>query len=252
MPGLNFNTRLFCSICSKVLLLLALLCSLAACMQESEQEGAEEAVVVDPLVGAWGGQAIFKDQSVDVVVIFTLTHQVAAWYNASTGALASTNGGLWSRTGIHVTEKVEFDSDWPERVGTDVSFDIELINDSLSIVGSDSWLIRIDQGDQNRLEGGWELEGNSDSTPSVMNSKRIRLMSSTRYQEVEYEPESGKLLTTIGGSYQIDDMSYIEKPLFSTSLEDVDVQAESFTFEREGRVWRQVGTDEMERVWQGF
>ena len=249
MPGFSFNIPV---LCSKALLPFVMLCTLTACIQESVREGTKEADVVDPLVGAWGGQSIVKGQSVDVVVIFTQTHQVAAWFDVSTGALVSTNGGLWSRTGMHVTERVEFHSDRPERVGTDVSFDIELVNDSLTIVGSNSWLIRIDQGDLGRLEGDWLLEGSDTSSTSGINTRRIRLMSSTRFQEVEYEPESGKLLSSTGGSYQVNGINYVEKTLFRTSQETVDVQEESFTFHRESGAWRQVLADEIEQVWQRY
>ena len=250
MTSLNSNNHVHFSIYSNVLLFLAMLCTLTACMKDSEKEGAKETDIVDPLIGAWGGQSVVKDQPVDVVVIFTPTHQVAAWYDTSTGTLVSTNGGLWSRKGIHVTERVEFHSDRPERVGTDISFDIELVNDSLSIVGSGSWLTRIDQSDQDRLEGGWQLEEGNASGASGLNAKCIRLMSSLRFQEVEYEPESGRILSTTGGSYRISGMNYTENALFSTSQETVDVPAEPFTFEREDEGWRQIGTGEEERVWK--
>lgn len=252
MTGLNFNLPLLSSMCAKLLFFLIVLSIPSACVEEDERIVTEEPDVVDPLIGAWGGQDIIKDQAVDVVVIFTSTHQVAAWFNASTGALVSTNGGLWSRTGIHVTEKVEFHSDRPERVGTYVSFDIELVNDSLSIVGSDSWLTRVDQRDQDRLEGVWQLKEEGATGASSADPKRIRMMSSTRFQEVEYEPESGRLLSTAGGRYQIDGVSYLEETIFSTSQEAVDVQAVPFTVEREAESWRQIGTNETERVWQRY
>ena len=90
----------------------------------------------DPIIGAWGGTDTREGQDTEVVVIFTAEHQVAAWFDPASGEVIHTNGGLWSRTGVRVTEIVEFDSDNPERVGSSVSFDIELTDDHLSIVGS--------------------------------------------------------------------------------------------------------------------
>lgn len=249
MTSIYLNNSLLLSFSTRVFLFIVVIGILPACVQDGEQ-AKEQAEALDPLVGAWGGKTVFGDQPVDVVVIFTPAHQVAAWYDASSGALVSSNGGLWSRTGNHVTETVEFHSDRPERVGTDVSFDIALNDDSLSIVGSNSWLTRIDRSDQNTLEGGWELvepDQKSSSTISSSGTKHVRMMSSSRFQEIEYEPESGLIVSIAGGSYRIDEKGYNETILFGT--EAVNFTSTHISVEQEGDSWSQGDAGQIERIW---
>ena len=199
----------------------------------------------DPLIGAWGGPGFREGRDAEMVVIFTETYQVAAWFDAETGELVHTNGGLWSRSGAHVTEIVQFDSHNPQRVGTSVSFDIELSDTGLSIVGDDKILTRIDRGDGNRLEGGWQLVG-----PLVVKSARtIRLMSTTRFEEVVYEPDSGRLISAIGGSYTLDSERYVETVDFAFPDRGKPGPEMRYSAERHAGGWRQT-SDGKRREWR--
>ncbi len=158
----------------------------------------------DPLIGAWSGQDSRDGRAIEVVVIFTAAHQVAVWFDPVDGEVVHTNGGLWSRSGTRVTEIVEFDSDNPGRVGSSVSFDVDLSDTELSIVGSDMRLTRVDGGDQGRLEGAWLLFERLEAgrwIASESSLRTVRLMSGERFQQVVYDPESGRLVSTLGGTY---------------------------------------------------
>ena len=165
----------------------------------------------DPLTGAWAGEGMMKGEATEVVVIFTPEHQVAVWYVPATGAVMHTNGGLWMREGIRVTETVHFDSDRPARVGSTVSFDIALTPDSLAIVGSPMQLTRVDAPREGGLTGAWEwVDGETGATT-------VRLMSATRFQEITYRPETGVMEATSGGRYQLNGGTYAETVLFTTA-----------------------------------
>lgn len=89
------------------------------------------------------------------VVIFSDGYQVITTYDSKTGEFISTNGGTWKLIGDTMTEKVEFDSNNSERVGTEVSFEV-FINDSImGIVGSEMKFKRIDNSVPRKLQGAW-------------------------------------------------------------------------------------------------
>ena len=63
------------------------------------------------------------------VVIFADGYQVIATYNADSGKFISTNGGSWKLEGELMTEKIEFDTKEPERVGSEKSFKVLISRD---------------------------------------------------------------------------------------------------------------------------
>ncbi len=203
----------------------------------------------DPMIGAWGGVDSREGQDAEIVVIFTESHQVAVWFDAESGEVVHTNGGLWSRTGTHVTEVVEFDSDNPQRVGTSVSFDIELTDNELSIVGAPMQLTRIDGGDGN-LQGAWEMFESSGAGQGGPGTSLIRLMSSTRFQQVAYEPETGRLIATSGGTYRLDGAGYAETVAFNTDGGTVGESTAARSIEHDDDVWRQTLADGTTRAWR--
>ena len=93
------------------------------------------------------------------ILILSDQFQVITTYNADSGNFISTNGGSWKLSGNTMTEKVEFDSENPEAVGTEISFDI-FINDSImGIVDADIKMKRIDDGTPGELRGAGLMSG---------------------------------------------------------------------------------------------
>lgn len=89
------------------------------------------------------------------IVIFSDGYQVITTYVSKTGEFISANGGTWELIGDTMTEKIEFDSNNSERVGTEVSFEV-FINDSImGIVGSEMKFKRIDNGVPRKIQGAW-------------------------------------------------------------------------------------------------
>ena len=110
------------------------------------------------LIGAW--EAVIDNHSgrQKVVVVFSENHQSASKYDFNSGAFLSTNGGTYTLSGTTVTEVVEFDSNSPERVGSEVSFEIELEDDAMTIKDIDVIWKRIDDG-KGPLSGAWLISG---------------------------------------------------------------------------------------------
>lgn len=168
------------------------------------------------LVGAWENIATTADgQSVRNVVIFSEGHQVATWFDASTGAFIRTNGGAWKLNGSLITETVEFDTEKPERVGSEVSFEIELQQNTLKIKDGDLKWTRLDDGTPGDLAGAWlmsgrKTEGQMRYRETDRPRKTMKILSGTRFQWIAYNTETKQFMGTGGGTYTTVDGKYTE------------------------------------------
>lgn len=203
-----------------------------------------------PLIGAWQClETSESGQTVEVTVIFTEGHQVATWYDAETGAFIKTNGGLWSQEGNTVTELIEFDSEKNDRVGSEISFDVEWDGaDKMRIVGRETWLTRLDAGAPGALAGAWLMSGRKRNGAGEVQSrdtarprKTMKILSGTRFQWIAYNTETKEFKGTGGGSYTTIDGKYTENIEFF-SRDDSRVGASlPFNYELIGGTWHHSG-----------
>ncbi|MFD1162014.1 membrane or secreted protein [Hwangdonia seohaensis] len=168
------------------------------------------------IIGAWeGNYKTETGENLKSVVIFTDGYQATAVYNADTGTFISTTGGTWELDGDTMTEKVEFDTNNPERVGTEKSFKIVVTNFELEIVGSDNKLKKIDNGTPGKLQGAWLMSGrvrNGETQSRDVNRPRktMKTLSGTRFQWIAYNTETKQFMGTGGGTYTTIDGKYTE------------------------------------------
>jgi hypothetical protein len=150
------------------------------------------------------------------VVIFSDGYQVLSTYDTKTGKFISSNGGTWKLEGDTMTEKVEFDTNNSERVGTEVSFDV-FINDSImGIVGREMKFKRIDNGTPGKLQGAWLMSGRiKDGATQLRDTSRprktMKILSGSRFQWIAYNTETKKFMGTGGGTYTTANGEYTEK-----------------------------------------
>lgn len=220
------------------------------------------ALSAQSLIGAWQFEETSDSgQELNVTVILTDGFQVATWYDAETGAFVKTNGGLWSIEGNTVTEVIEFDSENNERVGSEVSFQIEWGNrNTMRIAGSESWLRRIDAGQPGELAGAWLMsgrkrngEGEIQSRDTSRPRKTMKILSGTRFQWIAYNTETKEFKGSGGGTYTAEEGVYTENIEFF-SRDDSRVGASlPFTFELVDGEWHHSGNsskgDPMYEVW---
>ncbi len=168
------------------------------------------------LIGAWertyvtGGGDTLKS-----VVIIADGYQVATNYHARTGKFMDTNGGTWQLKGDQMTEKVEFDSKTPERVGSEVNFKIKLNENQLQIVGSDASWTKIDSGKPGQLQGAWLMsgrfrDGERQDRDTTRPRKTMKILSGTRFQWIAYNTATKEFKGTGGGKYSTIDGKYTE------------------------------------------
>ncbi|MDY7395447.1 membrane or secreted protein [Aureibaculum sp. 2210JD6-5] len=167
-------------------------------------------------IGAWETTTTSTEgNKIKNVVIFSEGYQVSTWYDAETGKFIKTNGGSWKLEGDSMTEKIEFDTDNPERVGTKISFNV-YVNDSLmGIVGDKLKWRRIDDGSPGELQGAWLMSGRiRDGETQLRDTNRprktMKILSGTRFQWIAYNTETKQFMGTGGGTYTTKDGKYTE------------------------------------------
>lgn len=168
------------------------------------------------LVGAWEGvKTIENGDKHRSVVIFSDGYQVITTYDAESGKFIGTNGGTWKLDGDMMTEKVEFDSQNPDRVGDEINFKILLKDNTLGIVGSDKTMKRIDDGQPGKLQGAWLMSGRirngeTQQRDTSRPRKTMKILSGTRFQWIAYNTETKEFKGTGGGTYTTIDGKYTE------------------------------------------
>ncbi|WP_422349393.1 membrane or secreted protein [Flagellimonas sp.] len=172
------------------------------------------------LLGAWENVYTNEEgQAIKNVVIFSEGFQVATWYDANTGAFISTNGGGWELNGTVLTETVEFDTKNPDRVGTQISFEIVLTQNSLKVKDEERTWNRLDDGTPGALAGAWLMSGRkTDGTLHHRDTNRprktMKILSGTRFQWIAYNTETKQFMGTGGGTYTTVDGKYTENIKF--------------------------------------
>jgi len=168
------------------------------------------------VIGAWEGYSTSETgEKLRSVVIFADGYQVLAIYDAETGKFIHSNGGTWKLDGNVMTEKVEFNTDNPERVGTEVSFEVSITDTTLQIVGSEMKFTRIDNGAPGELQGAWLMSGRvRDGKEQLRDTsgprKTMKILSGTRFQWIAYNTKTKQFMGTGGGTYTTVDGEYTE------------------------------------------
>ena len=187
------------------------------------------------IIGAWERYHTSETgEPLKSVVIFAEGYQVLTTYYAKTGKFIHSNGGTWKLDGDMMTEKVEFNTDNSERVGTETSFKVVITDNTIQIIGTDLKLNRIDKGLPGKLKGAWliserERNGSMQEIDTNRPRKTMKILSGTRFQWIAYNTETKQFMGTGGGTYTTTDGKYTENIEFF-SRDDSRVGA-SLTFD---------------------
>ena len=167
-------------------------------------------------IGAWErDHTSVTGEELKSVVIFSDGYQVISTYEANTGKFISTNGGTWSLDGDTMTEKVEFDTNNPDRVGTEIQFKVFISDSIMGIVGRDMEFKRLDSGEPGALQGAWLMSGRVSNGETQLRDtnrprKTMKMLSGTRFQWIAYNTETKEFMGTGGGVYTTIDGEYTE------------------------------------------
>lgn len=211
------------------------------------------------IVGAWEMYSTADNgDKLKSVVIFADGYQVMTTYDANTGKFVQTNGGTWKLDGNIMTEKIEFDTVNAERVGSVVSFEVKITDDTIQVVGDKMKLTRIDDGSPGELQGAWLMSGRvRDGKEQLRDTsgprKTMKILSGTRFQWIAYHIDNKQFLGTGGGTYTTVDGKYTENIEFF-SRDDSRVGASlEFDFSFVDGNWHHKGFsskgDPMHEIW---
>ena len=211
------------------------------------------------LIGAWESYSTFANgDNLKTVVVFSDGYQVSTTYDATTGKFISSNGGAWDLEDDLMTETVEFDTNNPERVGSEVSFKVKLSDNTLKIVGSDSKLKRIDNGGPGKLHGAWLMsgrivDGKTESRDTNMPRKTMKILSGTRFQWIAYNTETKQFMGTGGGTYTTVNGEYTENIEFFSRDDSRVGKTLTFNYKLEDGKWNHQGLsskgDPIDEIW---
>lgn len=199
------------------------------------------------LIGAWERTYVSENgDTLKNVVIFANGYQVATNYHASTGKFIDTNGGTWILNGKMMTEKVEFDSKSPDRVGSEVSFEIRVSDKKLEIVGSEAKWTKTDDGTPGKLPGAWLMSGRvrngeTQTRDTSKPRKTMKLLSGTRFQWIAYNTETKEFKGTGGGTYTTVEGKYTENIEFFSRNDSKAGLSLQFDFELIDGKWQHKG-----------
>ncbi len=180
------------------------------------------------------------------VVIFSDGYQVLSTYHAKTGAFINCNGGTYSFKENTVSEYVEFDSDRPHRINTDVSFKVKVTDTTLTKIEGNIQFTKIDDGTPGVLQGAWLMsgrvkDGEIQQRDTSKPRKTMKLLSGTRFQWIAYNTETKQFMGTGGGNYTTTDGVYTENiDFFSKDSTRVGASLQ-FNFELKDDNWHHTG-----------
>lgn len=210
-------------------------------------------------VGAW--ERFYDDENgnnIRSVVIFSEKFQSIVMYKAKTGEFIYSNGGTWELNGNMMTEKVEFDTANSERVGDELTFEVIITNNSLSIPDANWEFSKIDDGMPGELNGAWLMSGRYRNGEKQMRStdrprKTMKILSGTRFQWIAFDTEKKEFKGTGGGTYTTINGKYSEKiEFFSRDNSRVGMNLE-FNYDIDKGNWIHKGKtskgDPLHEIW---
>ena len=158
--------------------------------------------------GAWEKYKTNSEGTNDrYVAIFSNGFNSSTVYNNINGKFISTNGGSWYINGNLLTQKIEFDSKNPERVGLTITSKIELKENKMKIISTGETWTKIDDGTPGKLKGAWLMSGRiRDGVKSMRNidrpRKTMKILSGSRFQWIAYNTTTKQFMGTGGGTYK--------------------------------------------------
>jgi hypothetical protein len=172
------------------------------------------------VIGAWERNHISKQgKNLKSIVIFSNGYQAISTYESESGKFVYSNGGTWNLKGDTMTEKVEFDTKNSDRVGSEVTFKIQITDSTLSIIESDMKFKKLDDGSPGDLNGAWLMAGRIRNGKKQLRNtsgarKTMKLLSGKRFQWIAYNIETKKFMGTGGGTYTTKNGVYSENVEF--------------------------------------
>ncbi|HNP19522.1 MAG TPA: membrane or secreted protein [Fulvivirga sp.] len=211
------------------------------------------------VLGAWENHSTSDNgDQLRNVVIFANGYQVLTTYDVTTGKFIHTNGGTWALEGDIMTEKIEFNTENPELVGSEASFKVIVTDSIIEIVDKGLKFKRIDKGEPGELQGAWlmsgrVIDGKTQSRDTSGPRKTMKILSGTRFQWIAYNTETKQFMGTGGGTYTTIDGEYTENIEFFSRDDSKAGLSLKFNYELIDGNWNHKGLsskgDPINEIW---
>lgn len=211
------------------------------------------------IIGAWENHSTSDEgDPLKTVRIFVEGYQVSTIFHDITGSFIKTHGGSWSLEGNVLTEKIEFDTNNPERVGTEISYKVKSADNEFEIGETQQKFTRVDDGIPGALEGAWLMSGRLvDDQPQIRDTsgprKTMKILSGTRFQWIAYNTETKQFMGTGGGTYTTLNGDYTETIEFFSRDDSRVGMSLKFNYELVDGLWHHSGFsskgDPIHEIW---
>ncbi len=232
------------------LLLLPLLMGFSHLVPQRPLSSEPEAAV-SPLRGAWmmveKDNLSSEDLAIQMVKILSNGHFMFAFFNSETQQFFSAGGGTYAYEDGKYTEKIEFHTIDPSLAGREITFDCHLEGDRWHQTGEINGGVlnevykRIDDGTGTDLIGTWKQEYNVSPNGKRSHLKKhhnkLKILSGTRFQWVEYNGKKNEFVACGGGTYSYAQQTYTENLEFFSADSTVVGKDITFTCLQDGNEW---------------
>ncbi|MBO3100094.1 membrane or secreted protein [Gelidibacter pelagius] len=211
------------------------------------------------IIGAWENLSTSENgDQLKNVIVFVDGYEVSTTFHATNGKFIETHGGSWSLENDILTRKVEFDTNDPERVGTETSSKVTVADNELKIDDKNLKLTRIDNGEPGALQGAWLMSGRVvDSKAQTRDTsgprKTMKILSGTRFQWIAYNIETKQFMGTGGGTYTTINGEYTENIEFFSRDDSRVGMSLKFNYELIDGQWHHTGFsskgDPINEIW---
>ena len=171
--------------------------------------------ITEALQGSWtSSETNDAGEKIRITTIVMDGYLAETFYNEKSGSFVKTFGGSWTVDGntFHLTR--EFSSSDSSSVGKTTELIFDLKGDTITFKGSDKIWTRIDAGQDGDLNGAWLISGRKRDGKMVRRTpgdrKTMKILSSSRFQWIAYNTDTGEFFGTGGGTYTANDGSYTE------------------------------------------
>ncbi|MBA6151201.1 membrane or secreted protein [Gelidibacter maritimus] len=211
------------------------------------------------IIGAWERFSTSENgERLKNVLVFVDGYQVLTTFDATTGKFVKTVGGSWTFNGDVLTETVEFDTENPERVGTQTSSQVRIEENNLEILDGNLKFTRIDRGQPGALQGAWLMsgrvvDGKAQTRDTSGPRKTMKILSGTRFQWIAYNTETKQFMGTGGGTYTTINGEYTENIEFFSRDDSRVGMSLKFNYELIDGQWHHSGFsskgDPIHEIW---
>lgn len=211
------------------------------------------------IIGAWETHSTSDDgDPLKTVRIFVKGYQVSTTFHDITGSFVETHGGSWNLEDDILTERIEFDTDNPERVGTELSYKVTISENEIEMANPPQKFTRLDDGTPGALEGAWLMSGRMvDGQPQTRDTsgprKTMKILSGTHFQWIAYNTETKQFMGTGGGAYTTINGDYTETIEFFSKDDSRVGMSLKFNYKLEDALWHHSGFsskgDPLNEIW---